>query len=44
MLQNMQVLLVYHLISFPVRYLRGAEVLLNVAEAYYRTGNGAQAF
>jgi hypothetical protein len=27
----------------PVRYLRGAEVLLNVAEAYYRTGNGAQA-
>jgi len=27
----------------PVRYLRGAEVLLNVAEAYYRSGNGAQA-
>ncbi|MBP1167748.1 hypothetical protein JOE44_004632 [Chryseobacterium sp. PvR013] len=27
----------------PVKYLRSAEVLLNVAEAYYRTGNGAQA-
>ncbi|WP_276967189.1 RagB/SusD family nutrient uptake outer membrane protein [Chryseobacterium sp.] len=27
----------------PVKYLRSAEVLLNVAEAYYRTGNGTQA-
>ncbi|CAI8752718.1 RagB/SusD family nutrient uptake outer membrane protein [Chryseobacterium sp. IT-36CA2] len=27
----------------PVKYLRSAEVLLNVAEAYYRTGNSAQA-
>ncbi|MCE4066852.1 RagB/SusD family nutrient uptake outer membrane protein [Chryseobacterium gleum] len=26
-----------------IKYLRGAEVLLNIAEAYYRTGNGAQA-
>lgn len=27
----------------PVKYLRSAEVLLNVAEAYSRSGNGAQA-
>ncbi|WP_312287855.1 RagB/SusD family nutrient uptake outer membrane protein [Chryseobacterium gleum] len=27
----------------PIKYLRSAEVLLNIAEAYYRTGNGAQA-
>jgi tetratricopeptide (TPR) repeat protein len=27
----------------PIKYLRGAEVLLNVAEAYYRSGNPAQA-
>ncbi|ROI06396.1 MULTISPECIES: RagB/SusD family nutrient uptake outer membrane protein [unclassified Chryseobacterium] len=27
----------------PIKYLRGAEVLLNVAEAYYRSGNPASA-
>ena len=27
----------------PIRYLRGAEVLLNVAEAYYRSGNPTSA-
>lgn len=29
--------------SVPIKYLRGAEVLLNVAEAYYRSGNPGQA-
>lgn len=27
----------------PIKYLRSAEVLLNIAEAYYRSGNGTQA-
>jgi SusD family. len=27
----------------PIKYMRSAEVLLNIAEAYYKTGNPAQA-